>query len=112
MTLEREADKLFSRFIRFRDERCQLLDVKCWGELECAHLIRRGYKAVRWEPLNAVALCRFHHDWMTAHPLEWNAWRVEWVGPATFAVLWGRALNGPRPDVRSIIEDLKERLAA
>ena len=115
MSQEATADRLFSRFIRERDGACQLAGTSyagyfCSGPgLECAHLIRRGYKATRYEPLNAVALCHFHHRYMTEHPLAWNAWRSERLGPA-FPVLWEKAQHGRLPDLPYVIANLRDEL--
>jgi hypothetical protein len=112
MNAEREADRLFSRFIRARDGSCQLADATCWGPLECAHIVRRGngYHATRYEPLNAVALCMGHHSHMTLHPLEWTAWATERLGGATYAALLARARTMVKPDLPSIIADLKRKV--
>ena len=107
---ERTADALFSQLIRLRDGAC----VICGSvrDLECAHLIRRGYHAVRYEPRNAVALCSRCHGHMTRHPLEWNVWRTERLGGAVFAVLWKRAMDGARPDLPSVMADLRAQIKA
>lgn len=109
--LEKRADRLFSEFIRNRDGGCQMAEGPggrgCFGRLECAHLIRRGFKATRWDPRNAVALCAGHHGWMTNHPLAWADWRQERLG-ASWPELLRKAYGGPKPDVAAIVEQLRE----
>ena len=118
--IERRADVLFSRFIRERDGGCVWAQYHggwiegddCWGELQCAHLIPKGrYGRIRWEPLNAAALCAKHHQHLDAHPAMRTAWATERLGGAAFAALLGQAMHGARPDVRAIVEDLERRVA-
>ena len=117
--VERRADRLFSRFIRERDGRCQLAGTpssrygtECWGPLECSHLLRRTFKATRWLEENAVASCAAHAGWYTDHPLAWNAWRQERLGGQAFAALLDLAYHGAKPDVRAIVEDLERKVRA
>jgi hypothetical protein len=53
--------------------------INCSGNLQCAHVVSRTYRAVRWRtdyPAGAVPLCGAHHVWFTHHPLEW----IEYMG--------------------------------
>lgn len=74
----KEADAMFSRYIRDRDEGCRAAGTNsgptCSGYLQCAHIISRRYRAVRWDEDNAVALCAAHHMFWTHRPLEWVVW--------------------------------------
>lgn len=72
------ADREFSKYIRDRDGRCmgQGTGPACSGALQCAHIISRRYRALRWEETNAMALCQAHHMFWTHRPLEWQAWLV------------------------------------
>lgn len=121
-----QTDVLFSRYIRARDggicqagalsERGQELK-DCWGELECAHLISRRYKATRWDyqTPNAVTLCAGHHDYYTRHPLAWTAWRTEYLGALNMTRLWEKALNGEVPNAhaeKQIRAELARKLKA
>ena len=73
MTPLKEADKLFSQQVRARGI-CQAAGFRfeCSMQLQCAHIISRRYKAVRWVEENALSLCGAHHIWFTHHPLEWE----------------------------------------
>ena len=54
------ADITFSLLIRARDVYCQRCGTL--GEpLDCAHFHRRGHKSVRFDPRNAILLCRDCH---------------------------------------------------
>lgn len=71
------ADKAFSLFIRARDPVCQANGtdgVMCNSVIQCAHIIRRRYRAVRWSEQNAIGLCQAHHYYYTTRELEWQEW--------------------------------------
>lgn len=71
MGVKREAcDVHFSKAVRHRDQhRC----VYCFGEgTDCAHIYGRAKKSVRWSMDNAVCLCRYHHRYFTANPVEFT----------------------------------------
>lgn len=81
----KQADVLFSRFIRERDGTCQAAGVgpDCSGNLQCAHIISRSYKSIRTDERNALCLCAAHHTYYTHRPLEWEDWVRE-----SFGTLW------------------------
>ena len=76
-----KADKLFSEYIRTRDnwtcQRCLKRYEPPTGALHCSHFMGRGKEATRFEPKNADALCYGCHRYFTAHPAEHYAWQVE-----------------------------------
>lgn len=90
------ADRYFSLFIRDRDQQC----TKCrkTDYLQCAHLISRGYKSIRTDPRNAIALCRGCHLYFTHHPIEWEEWVNTHVGSTRLAELKKKALMHQRVD--------------
>ena len=52
-------------------EKCGRKDVK----LDCAHVIPRTNKTLRWDPMNALSLCyRCHVRWAHENPLEFTSW--------------------------------------
>ena len=73
-TLKNKADKLFSAFIRSKGV-CEASDcgtnVRCGGQLQCAHLISRWNLRLRWDKANALCICAGHHRFFTTRPLEW-----------------------------------------
>lgn len=85
----KEADKQFSLYIRERDGRCRLCGTL--NDLQCAHLVSRRYRATRWDPENAWALCRREHMYYTHHPIEWDDLLTDRLGEETYKWLKVRA---------------------
>ena len=105
-----DADRLFSELIRSRDGwACRV----CGSPYrpQCAHLVSRRYRAVRWSTENAVTLCPSHHVLYTHRPLEWEAWCEErW--PGRLGMLKARALAGvAKVDYDAVCESLRLDLA-
>lgn len=74
--LRKQCDALFSKLIREKGfcEKCGNTDYK----LDCAHVIPRGNKTLRFDPMNALSLChRCHRFWAHSNPLEFTAWYKE-----------------------------------
>ncbi len=69
---------------------------QCSGNLQCAHIVSRRYRALRWDSENAVPLCGGHHTYFTARPAHWEQFCRE------FGVDWDtlrmRAINDPPMD--------------
>ena len=113
--IEKQADRLFAAFIKRRDGGCQMVtyaapllgELRCWGPLECAHLIRRGFKSIRWDPRNAVTLCAGHHAWSHQHPIAWRVWCDELRGEYVMRELLHKAYGLEKVDVAAIVEQLK-----
>ena len=103
--LIKKADKLFSLYIRARDRECKRCHTT--ENLQCAHVISRRYHATRWDPLNAMALCRGCHLWQTTHPLEGEVFFKQVLGDGVFEGLATAALAYGKPDLEGIIEWLK-----
>ena len=95
-----EADRRFSLFIRERDGKCQ----RCGktDQLQCAHIVSRRYLSVRWDELNARALCVGCHKWETEQPLASEAW-VETILPNRRYQLRMRALNEQPMDLATVL---------
>lgn len=74
--LRKDADDAFSLWIRTRDNfRCFYAGAEgfgnCGGYLQCSHIIGKGAcPALRYEPNNAVTVCRDHHlfGWHSNNP--------------------------------------------
>lgn len=79
-------DVLFSKLVRTRARwRCEHCGTQYQdGDrgLQCAHIVGRRNKAVRWHPLNAIALCYSCHMHFTANPLEFIEWLRTPANPA------------------------------
>lgn len=72
--LVKKADLLFSKYIRLRGvcERCGVDDAK---KLQCAHVINRTHKGLRYNEDNALCLCiKCHLFWAHRSPLEFTDW--------------------------------------
>lgn len=71
MPIKRDAaDVWFSKAVRKRDGACMV----CFKTEanECAHIVGRRNKAVRWCAMNALSLCHYHHRHFTENPLAFN----------------------------------------
>lgn len=81
-----KADKYFSLYIRTRDnwtcQRCRKQYTPPTSGLHCSHFIGRGKENTRFDPKNASAHCFGCHQWLTSHPAEHVAWKVEQIGQA------------------------------
>jgi hypothetical protein len=74
--LLRRADELFSQKVRSVGycEHC-----KSTERLQCAHIVSRRYRGVRWFLGNALCLCSRCHLYFEHRPLEWQEYvKVEW----------------------------------
>lgn len=80
------------------------------NNLQCAHIVSRGYKSVRWDEDNAVPLCRADHVLFTHRPIEWEAQVGAWFGPQRLIDLKRRALVLWNKDSRAVYGRLMARL--
>lgn len=80
----RQSDKLFSEYIRTRDnwtcQRCGKQYQPPTQALHCSHFMGRGKENTRFDPLNCDALCYGCHQYFTSHPAEHYQWQVERKG--------------------------------
>ena len=92
----KRADALYSALIRSRGW-CEAAGYRlaCKGNLQCAHIIRRTYRATRWrtDPRNALCLCAAHHFFFTHHDLDWRDF-IEVYRPGRWDTLREIALHG------------------
>ena len=108
-TLKNKADRLFSLYIRARDEHCQRCGTT--ENLQCAHGFTRTYLKTRWDERNAWALCAGCHKFFTHRPLEWDAWMRDRLGPVVYSDLRGTATGmADRVDYEEVIADLEAKL--
>jgi hypothetical protein len=111
-TQRKLADRLFSQLVRSR-QRCeaQAFDgINCAGFFQTAHIVRRRYLSVRWDPGNATCLCAAHHVYFTHHPIAEERFHRSYLGPRGLAALKRRAekANGA-PDYDAILEFLRSQ---
>lgn len=96
------ADKLVGDFVKTRDRGC-VARGSHQGSLQWAHVISRRYRAVRWDPMNAVTLCAGHHMYFTHRPLEWDVWVAGRIGAEAYEDLKRRALQDDPADPGAVI---------
>lgn len=102
-----QADTLFSKLVRSRGV-CEIkTDTECLGSLQCCHGFSRRYRATRWDSDNAWAGCARHHQYWTAHPIEWDDWMLRKLGMTQYASLRYRAMSGERVDPKEVLIRLK-----
>lgn len=115
----READKLFSRIIRagrtcyyhFGRGKLTPLGFACSGPLQCAHIVSRIYRSVRWDEGNAIPLCAGAHRYMTSRPLEWERFVLTFMPAADYEGLKLRALEVWDHDMEPVLDRLRQRAA-
>lgn len=117
----RPSDKLFSNYIRTRDnwtcQRCGKQYEPPTQALHCSHFQGRGKEATRFDPENAVALCYGCHRYFTSHPAEHYQWQVNRLGQEAVdllvlrsnqykkrddkmdVIIWREALKGLKDEV-------------
>ena len=89
---EADIDKLFSVFIRQRDEVCQfpLRSPEDYhlGNLQNSHFFGRSARSVRWDEDNCDALCARHHQFLESRKNgEYADWKLQQLGAFKFATL-------------------------
>jgi hypothetical protein len=76
-------DRLFSQYIRTRDNFTCRYSGQTDGLMDCAHVYSRRHRHTRWHPDNAVCLSKRWHMWFTDHPHEWADWTRQHLGHDT-----------------------------
>lgn len=81
------ADDWFSQAIRLRaNHQCEHCG-KTYGKMECAHIVGRREKILRWCADNAICLCHTCHRTFTENPLDFTAWLSGHIGEAILEIL-------------------------
>ena len=90
-----KADAEFSNMIRARDgwtcQRCGKRYPERAQGLHAAHIFSRGRKSVRWDEVNAVALCFSCHLWAHGNPTLFAEWIMKRLGKRRYEALRRRA---------------------
>lgn len=117
----RLADKLFSLIVRHSQVCTYHLDAERgeWpplmrhgGCIQCAHLVTRGRRSVRWDETNAMPLCAGAHKWFTHNPGAWTTY-LEWkYGEEAVAALEARSLVKWNGDLESVLVRLAAKAVA
>lgn len=103
-----EADRLVGRFVKRRDGGCVVCGSHHW--IEWAHVHRRQHTRLRWEPENAVTLCKDHHTYFTNNPRAWRDF-IEEYAPGLWEELLERERTLPRPDIGDVIVAFRKAAA-
>lgn len=112
------ADQLFRDRIRARGF-CQAQgftlaqgnrELRCWGPLETAHVIRRWKVSdgIRWDDSNAACLCMMHHAHFHSFPIDEERFHRWLLSPERFEELRRRAERVfDRADMDAVLERLR-----
>lgn len=104
--LIKKCDVEFSKYIRSYGE-CE----KCGTDknLQCAHIISRRHYSTRWDPENALCLCkRCHIYWMHKEPHEFVQWFDDKFGGDLYNQLKERANKVKKQDYEGIYKKFKK----
>ena len=86
-------------YVRERDIVCQyprgflyhnIIDrhqLPCNGGLECAHIIKRWKRKVKYDPENLAMLCTQHHVYLDGHPYLLMEWAEIYLGKERWEAL-------------------------
>lgn len=111
-----KCDAVFSKLIRARDQRC----LHCGkgpdqAQLHCSHVYSRKNLSVRWDEMNAKALCAYHHRrFWHEQPKEALEWLTGLWGEDHMAELKVRANSvkiWTTDELRALLSDLTEKLS-
>ena len=96
--LEKYVDALFSIWIRASRVGCEMCDKKPLkpAELQCAHGFSRSKKRVRFNELNAFALCPACHRRHTPPEPRWWTWMEDKIGVEAYQRIEFLKDSGPR----------------
>lgn len=92
----RKKDKEFSLKVRELGY-CQLKGkdkIRCSEVLQCAHIVGRANRRLRWDIWNALCICAGHHWWYTNNPESWRD-----IIEREFPVSW-RYINEHRNEIK------------
>jgi len=80
------ADAAFSEAVRLNKRHtCESCGKS--GRTECAHIIGRREKTLRWCADNALSLCHSCHRYFTENPLDFNDWVRRHIGDGLVEIL-------------------------
>lgn len=96
------ADQRVSKFVRRRDGACVMCSERAPWLLEAAHILRRRYMRVRWNPVNLLALCSSCHYGFDHEPKTGRAWLRD-NRPGLLEQLEELKESAPMPDVGEVI---------
>lgn len=83
--LLKEADRVFSLWIRARDGKCVICGTT--ERLQNSHLIRRGKKSVRFDEKNCNTNCATHNYLHNIYPEVYTQWFIKRYGVSEYEKL-------------------------
>lgn len=111
--LKREADRLFSLYIRAKyPKECYTCRAK-GKTLQCGHFISRSYLATRWNESNARPQCTGCNIWGRGKPLDFEERLKEEIGDVAveeLKVSRKKLIKPTRAFYELLIAGLKEKL--
>lgn len=69
---------------------------ECFGRLEAAHIMGRGYAATRHDKSNGLPLCAGAHGAFTRHPEGWKQFVIDRIGEPAYEALRQKAVAGSK----------------
>lgn len=121
-SLKREADKVFSEWIRrgaVFDNIGTAVCVTCaaphhWKRLQCGHFVSRVHLATRWDEQNCAPQCYACNILRRGSPAEFAQWLMESRGLAIIDELVERkrtSVKYTRADLTALIDTYKQKLS-
>jgi hypothetical protein len=112
MAIKRDAaDIAFSKVVRARDGQCLYCGKK--ETLEAAHIYGRRAVVTRWDTMNCVTLCHYHHRHFTENPVAFHEWLIEELGEVHMTILREKRngiLKGTKEVRREVAKHYREEL--
>lgn len=86
-----QADHWFSKCVRasygYKCCKCGKQYDKSSKGFHCSHIFSRRHKQIRYDKLNAVAMCYSCHNWYSGEPVESGRWAEDFLGAAAVEIL-------------------------
>jgi len=104
--LLKEADRVFSLYIRNRDKRCVCCNAT--ERLQCGHLIKRGRRSIRFHEKNCncqCASCNVKHNY---YPEFYTNWFIKKYGLCEYEALINQSKEVKKFTVSELQEIIKK----
>ena len=109
-SLKARCDRLAAQIVKARAggkcERCGAV-----APLDWAHIFPRRHHSVRWNPDNALAMCRPCHTYTGTHPAAFLTWLLDWRGREWVEEMERRANTQWNKDYAEVLAELTKEKA-
>ena len=112
-----QADAAFSKCVRERNdwhcEKCGKQYEKNSAGLHCSHIYSRRHRTIRWDGMNAQALCFSCHQWYGGNPADSGLWITDLLGEGHMAILREKRdsrMKVPKMEEKDIAKHYREQL--